>query len=295
MTENVQSDKSIITANRELFHQKLVLQGIVSISPAGVASNADSNSNASKKIALHMARSLGAETKAKMKGQSSGSLFEEAVASFIRGTFPLLQSVRPGDWKAEAVGSSRRGGHVENYEPYRHLADLAQAVGETPELAAALGNSYTISPDILVTRTAIDDDALNREHTMVDSLSGLASPFRATNSEKPIEILHAVISCKLTMRSDRAQNTRAEALNLIRNRKGRSPHIIAVTAEPMLSRISSLALGTGDIDMVYHAALPELTAAVTAEGSEEAKELLEMLTKGNRLRDISDLPLDLIG
>ena len=130
---------------------------------------------------------------------------------------------------------------------------------------------------------------------MVDSLSGLASPFRAANSSEPIEILHAVISCKLTMRSDRAQNTRAEALNLIRNRKGRSPHIIAVTAEPMLSRISSLALGTGDIDMVYHAALPELSAAVQAEGSEDAKELLTMLTEGNRLRDISDLPLDLIG
>ena len=295
MTANGQTNKSIITANRELFHQRLVLQGIVSISPSGVASIADSNSNASKKIAFHMARTLGAKTQAKMKGQSSGSLFEEAVASFIRGTFPFLQSVRPGDWSAEAIGSSRRSGHVENYEPYRHLADLTQAVRETPELAAALGNSYTISPDILVTRTAINDESLNSQHVMVDSLSGLASPFRAANSSEPIEILHAVISCKLTMRSDRAQNTRAEALNLIRNRKGRSPHIIAVTAEPMLSRISSLALGTGDIDMVYHAALPELSAAVQAEGSEDAKELLTMLTEGNRLRDISDLPLDLIG
>ncbi|MGV0346474.1 NgoMIV family type II restriction endonuclease [Corynebacterium sp. HMSC05C01] len=294
MTSMNDGRKSIITANRDLFHQRLVLQGILSISPSGVASNADCNSKASKKIALHMAESLGAEIREKLKGQSAGSLFEEAVAGFIRGTFPLLQSVRPGEWSAEAVGSSRRGSHVELYEPYRHLADLAQAVGETPQLAAALGNSYTISPDILVTRKALEDEELNSSHFMVDSHSALASPFRAANYVKPVEILHAVISCKFTMRSDRAQNTRAEALNLIRNRKGRSPHIIAVTAEPMLSRISSLALGTGDIDMVYHAALPELTLAVEAEGSDEAKELLEMLTKGNRLRDISDLPLDLV-
>ena len=53
------------------------------------------------------------------------------------------------------------------------------------------------------------------------------------------------------MRSDRAQNSRTEALNLIRNRKGNLPHIVVVTGEPMPARIASLALGTGDIDCVY--------------------------------------------
>ena len=47
--------------------------------------------------------------------------------------------------------------------------------------------------------------------------------------------------------------------------------------------------------MVYHVALPELTDAVKLVGSEEANELLTMLKHGNRLRDISDLSLDLIG
>ncbi len=37
--------------------------------------------------------------------------------------------------------------------------------------------------------------------------------------------------------SDRAQNTRSEALNLIRNRKGRLPHIVVVTEEPSPSRL----------------------------------------------------------
>ncbi len=53
-----------------------------------------------------------------------------------------------------------------------------------------------------------------------------------------------------------------------------------------LSRIASLADGTGDIDCMYHFALREL-----AESSDV--ELLEVLVSGRRLRDISDLPFDL--
>ncbi|MBO9364254.1 MAG: restriction endonuclease, partial [Roseiflexus sp.] len=64
-------------------------------------------------------------------------------------------------------------------------------------------------------------------------------------------MLHASISRKWTIRSDRSQNIRTEAMNLIRNRKGHTPHIVAVTAEPLPTRIASLALGTGDLDCVY--------------------------------------------
>ena len=51
-------------------------------------------------------------------------------------------------------------------------------------------------------------------------------------------------------------------MNLIRNRKGHLPHIVVVTGEPLPSRLSSIALGTGDIDCVYHFALEELINAV---------------------------------
>lgn len=95
------------------------------------------------------------------------------------------------------------------------------------------------------------------------------------------------------MRSDRAQNSRSEALNLIRNRKGRTPHIVVVTAEPLPSRLASLALGTGDLDFVYHIALPELRSAVKKFGSPDSRECLDIMINGKRLRDISDLPLDL--
>jgi len=52
-------------------------------------------------------------------------------------------------------------------------------------------------------------------------------------------------------------------------------------------------MGTGDIDCTYHAALPELKAAIDELGKDEQAEVLDSLIDGRRLRDISDLPLDL--
>ena len=107
-------------------------------------------------------------------------------------------------------------------------------------------------------------------------------------------MLFRSISCKWTLRSDRAQNARSEGLNLVRNRKGRLPHITVITGEPTPSRISSIALGTGDIDHVYHFALHELLDTVRELGMSDAEDLLNTMIQGKRLRDISDLPLDLI-
>lgn len=136
-----------------------------------------------------------------------------------------------------------------------------------------------------------EDDEINQNQCIVDNDVSKMADIRKVNGGKPL--LHASVSAKYTMRSDRAQNSRTEALNLIRNRKGHLPHIVVVTAEPMPNRLASLALGTGDIDCVYHFALYELLRAVKEVGSEDAIELLDTLVSGKRLKDISDLPLDL--
>ena len=52
-------------------------------------------------------------------------------------------------------------------------------------------------------------------------------------------------------------------------------------------------MGTGDIDCMYHFALYELLEAVKETGAEDAIEMLNSLVEGKRLKDISDLPLDL--
>jgi hypothetical protein len=69
--------------------------------------------------------------------------------------------------------------------------------------------------------------------------------------------------------------------------------VIVVTAEPLPSRIASVALGSGDIDCVYHFALAELQATVRELPFDDAAESLDIMIRGRRLKDISDLPLDL--
>ncbi len=59
-------------------------------------------------------------------------------------------------------------------------------------------------------------------------------------------------------------------------------------------RIASLALGTGDLDCVYHFALNELIDVCQSfSGGQDQFELLETMIQGNRLRDVTDLPFDL--
>ena len=181
-----------------------------------------------------------------------------------------------------------------DFAQYEHLAYLSQIVSENKRLSTTLGNDYMVAPDVVVYRDLYEDEALNHNSLIVTDDICTMADLRKKNGGKPI--LHASISAKWTMRSDRAQNSRTEALNLIRNRKGHLPHIVVVTGEPLPSRLSSLALGTGDLDCVYHFALYELMEAVkdySQQGREDIMETLQNLVEGKRLKDISDLPLDL--
>ncbi len=204
---------------------------------------------------------------------------------FLEATFPRLTHVRPGAWRIQA------GTAILHFEQYSHLDALQQAAADNRELAAALGSDYTIKPDIIITRRPEPDERIDQHETFLATGLARFTPLRRANTK--LELLHASVSCKWTIRSDRTQNSRAEALNLLRNRKGRAPHIAVVTAEPLPSRMVSIAIGTGDIDCTYHVALHELQDAVSAESSSEAKDLLATMVEGKMLRDISDLPLDL--
>jgi len=168
-------------------------------------------------------------------------------------------------------------------------------INDNPELKAALGGDYLITPDIIIARMPEADRTINTQEQFVEQSPTTATltPIRSVNVTGSPAILHASVSCKWTIRSDRAQNTRTEALNLIRNRKGNTPHVVVVTFEPLPGRIASIAMGTGDVDCTYHVALPELREAAHESKRDGLAELLEELVEGRRLRDISDLPLDL--
>lgn len=283
---------AVLAEERSLFHAALLTGRTLSVNAAGVASNADSSNRTSMAIARHIADALKVETAGeRLAGQTAGGDFERACADFLARTFPRLGHLRPGDWTVRTVPTRGAEAGVSRYEQYGHLVDLDVAVTENPSLRAVLGNAYAIAPDVVISRAPVSDEEINSTEIIVDDEVARHAAIRS--SYQPAPLLHAVISCKWTLRSDRAQNARSEALNLIRNRKGRLPHVVVVTGEPGPVRISSLALGTGDIDCVYHFALPELVAAVDEHGSEDGRELLTMMIEGKRLKDIADLPLDL--
>ncbi len=219
-----------------------------------------------------------------------GNNFEKVVEAFLKESFTALSEFRPGCWRIFQVGS-RNGNEISQFGQYSHLREIADVLSKNKALAASLGNEYSISPDIIVARELVTDDQFNRSTFLVDGDVAKAADLRDGPGKLPL--LHASVSTKWTLRSDRAQNARSEALNLIRNRKGRTPHIVLVTGEPTPSRLSSIALGTGDMDCVYHFALYELVAAAQKLNNDEALSMLDILIGGKRLKDISDLPLDL--
>lgn len=279
----------MLVAAREAFHKRL-LKSLLTINADGIPGNADKSSRTSVAIATSIAKKLAAETGTRLGAQKSGAEFEELVAAFISETFLKLPHLRPGNWVVKHV-SSRDSDFLARFRQYAHLRELQEAAAKNAQLRAALGNDYTISPDVIVARVSEPDAVINQNGLIVDSSVSMSADLREVVSPEPF--LHASISTKWTLRSDRAQNARSEALNLIRNRKGRQPHIVVVTAEPAPSRLASLCLGTGDIDCVYHFALPELVAAVRELGNEEAEDLLNIMVAGRRIKDISDLALDL--
>lgn len=279
----------IIKEARENYHRAL-LDSILTVDANGVASNADKSSRLSKEIAKGITDILIASTQEKSLGQTSGRQFEEINMEFLRNTFLKLSNLRPGSWEIIKLGNNNRV-KTSDFSQYEHLAYLNELTKANTQLAAVLGNDYMVSPDVIIYRNLCSDEEINTPNPMVDDSVSLATDIRESNGGKPI--LHASISAKWTIRSDRAQNSRTEALNLIRNRKGHLPHIVVVTAEPLPSRLASIAMGTGDIDCVYHFALYELIHAVKQAGAEDALEMLNVLISGKRLKDISDLPLDL--
>lgn len=251
---------------------------------------ADGSSIASIETARLVVEAIGCDPVAGiLKGQTAGDLFEKLTQKYLERAFSLLTHLRPGPWRYSSNTS------ISDFAQYAHLARLEELVKGQSELRSVFRSDYIIKPDIVVGRLPVADQTINLHGAGLSDSQGVAklTPLRESNQEQPRPILHASISCKWTLRSDRAQNTRTEALNLIRNRKGHLAHVSVVTAEPLPMRLAAIALGTGDLDCVYHIALPELQSALEAQDNQDQLNMLNLLVEGERLRDISDLPLDL--
>ncbi|WP_345571575.1 NgoMIV family type II restriction endonuclease [Streptomyces plumbiresistens] len=173
-------------------------------------------------------------------GENPGKMFEVAVRDNLREQLHHSEASR--EW---LVG---RGASTKYFAQYVHLRAIEELMEKSPnraELRATIGTDYMVTPDVTVS---------------IPDTTGLIgnAPW-----------LHAAISCKWTIRSDRVQNIRHEFNGLIRHRRGRQPHLITVTAEPLPSRIVAIARGTGELDAVYHVAYDALDQAVKSVGNDK--------------------------
>src|SRR5690606_11226442 len=194
---------------------------------ATVYSNADDSSQYSVRIAEKMARQIGSSFCPNLpSAQGLGSEFSRATEEFLKLSFRMLRHLRPGKWR---FSTSQGRSELSKYDQYQHLAELLRLHEQHKELKAVLGGDYYITPDIVISREPVEDAKYNQTWRVLspDGREAELTPMRQGNP-RALPALHASISCKWTMRSDRAQNTRTEALNLIRNRKGQTPRIVVV-------------------------------------------------------------------
>jgi len=216
-----------------------------------VPNAADVDSAESMRIAAGVLDALGVSrdvTSAVPK--DPGGPLEQAVCDHLREVLPGYRTGR--DW---LIGRSKL---ITGFDQYAHLKEVDALVRASPQLRISLGMDYLIKPDVTV------------------GLAGVR-----TGSGLPP--LHAAISCKWTIRSDRVQNIRHECLQMIRHRRGRQPHLVTVTAEPLPSRLASIARGTGEVDAVYHIAYGAMDASVAEHANAEQRDAWREVTRQRRV------------
>ncbi|OBK27441.1 restriction endonuclease [Mycobacterium asiaticum] len=228
-----------------------------------VPNTADGNNAASVALSSAILDELNIkrEVASGVKNPQSGRPLELAVAATLKSDLPALDSSRR--W---VVNEASRP--ITEFLQYGHLKKVDQLVKENAELRTTLGMDYIIKPDVVV---------------------GLPS----RHPDEPL-FLHAAISCKWTIRSDRVQNIRHENNQMIRHRRERLPHLVTVTAEPLPSRLAAIARGTGEVDAVYHIAFGALDDAVVNLAmkqriSVEQVDAWNEVTSQGRVRPYSDL------
>ena len=193
--------QALIAKARLKYHAGLLANGVLTIDAKGVPSNADSSSKLSISIAQGIARRLTAKIQEKTVGQTMGAKFEQLNMEFIEDTFPHLQNIRPGKWHIAKLGN-RNSIKTSSFAQYEHLDYLSQLTKEDARLAASMGNDYMVAPDVVVYRETESDEILNEQQMIVDKSVCSLSDIRKTCGGLPI--LHASVSAKWTMRSDRA-------------------------------------------------------------------------------------------
>lgn len=229
---------------------------------------ADVDSNESLALAARVLEALGLENPNETHNapiaqlpKQPGSHLENHILDLLSAELPKRDMVR--QWEVS------RGRLITDFGQYVHLQEVDKRIRDDPNLRVSLGRDYLIKPDVTV--------GMLGERTLRNR------PF-----------LHAAVSCKWTIRSDRVQNIRHEFNQMIRHRRGRQPHLVTVTAEPLPTRLAAIARGTGEVDATYHVAFEEMEYAVRASRNATQQAAWDEVVGQGRLKDLNDLAGDLV-
>ena len=226
----------------------------------------------------------------KLPPDTIGQRFAELTRTFIGQSLSVLGRPIIGEWIVSTTGVHMA---VDAFGRHTTVADVQRVLVADPRLRIELNHYCVIAPDIIVARRVHHRDLTSLGPELACEERNIQPGTVSHRDAIYNYLLHAVISCHWTVRGPPDERRSVDVLNLFHNRRGSTPHIMAVTFEPLPARLASLALGTGDLDCMYHVALHELLEAIDEVGSSDHKEAIQSLVQGRRLRDISDLPLDL--
>lgn len=267
-------------------YQQAICRRILSYQ-AGIPSHADRRNKTSVQIAERMLDILQmALNPLPPADQTARREFVSVTRDYLEATLHQVAASPARQWL-----SSIRGDRVV-FSCGRDLLRLEKVLAEHPQTADALGE-YAVTPDLLIGYKVAPPQGLSPRARIdgSDAAFGTSDQQKTRTASGPV--LRASISCNWRLCRAGPQGITGAGLNLVRSRTGRVPYIAVVTAEPLPTRIASIALGTGDLDCVYHFALPEMQGAIEEIDNQDQKDMLETLVQGRRLRDISDLPFDL--
>ncbi|GAB4061414.1 NgoMIV family type II restriction endonuclease [Catellatospora paridis] len=188
------------------------------------------------------------ETTRPKRKKSTGVTLEHLIRDDLAEA--LVKAAPDRDWKAVC------GRRASSYQQFSHLDALHRLFTDNPALRSTVGQDYQVQTDVCIGLPHHDGSA---------------------------DLLHAAVSSKWSLRSDRAQNVRHEFATLVRNRRGRLPHLVLVTAEPLPTRLLSIARGTGDIDAVYHLLFDEIAKGVETSTRQQKSAWAELVGQGRLL------------
>lgn len=283
-----------IAALRQEYHRQ-VRDSLIEVLPSEnreltYPNFADESNSASRKIAWGILCRLDAADASQPRSrQIYGSRFEIITATLVEESLQQLQHARPGYWSYVTrllSPHSDQSKHIKNSER------TANSPNAFP-LELESDDEYVLTPDIIVGRKPISGEENISHGMMVVDDVHFARPTPPSATHYAYQHLHASISCRWKIHCNPSHRSYILASNRVRNGIGRFPHIAVVTAEPLPTRIAVIALGTGDVDCVYHFALHEMLAAIEEIDNEDQMDMLKIMLEGKRLRDISDLPFDL--